>query len=100
MNNEPIMLRVTNDSYSRLVGDSIAGQVRAHGRALLQAIGANVVHQATKGIACASYYWAADGLLSWMIQTFAEIIIDGQEHTAIRFLVESARQEQYQVKRQ
>lgn len=98
MRNEPRMLRVKNDSTPKLVGAAIAGQIRTHGRALVQAIGAGAVHQATKGVACAGYYLAADGLIVWMIPSFVALVIDGQECTAIRFLVESAPKEQCQLK--
>jgi len=98
MNNEPRMFRVKNDSTPKLVGAAIAGQIRTHGSALMQAIGTGAVHQATKAVACASYYLAADGLMIWMIPSFVTLVSDGQECTAIRFLVESAPKAQCQLK--
>jgi stage V sporulation protein S len=54
----------------------------------LQAVGAGAVNQAVKAIAIARGYIAPNGINIIMIPAFVEIDIDGDERTAIRFIVE------------
>jgi len=70
------------------VAGAIAGVVREHGRAEVQAIGAGAVNQAIKAIAIARGYLALDGIDVICIPAFVEVDIEGQERTAIKFIVE------------
>jgi stage V sporulation protein S len=82
------MIRVAAKSKSTAVAGAIAGVVREHGRAEIQAIGAGAVNQALKAIAIATGFLALDGVEVVCIPTFADVDIGGQERTAIRISVE------------
>jgi stage V sporulation protein S len=62
--------------------------MRESGRADVQAIGAGAVNQAVKAIAIARGYLAEEDVDIICVPTFIEVLIDDQERTAIRFLVE------------
>ena len=85
---QPNIIKVSAHSRSTAVAGAIAGIVREHGRAYVQAIGAAAVNQATKATAIARSYLEQDGLNVVCIPTFVEIDIDEQERTALRFLIE------------
>ncbi len=82
------IIKVSTRSRSTSVAGAIAGVVREHGRAEVQAIGAGAVNQAVKAVAIARGYLALDGIDIICIPTFTEVSIDEQERTAIRMLVE------------
>ncbi len=85
---QPNIIKVSAHSRSTAVAGAIAGIIREHGRAYVQAIGAAAVNQATKATAIARSYLEQDGLNIICIPTFVEIDIDEQERTALRFLIE------------
>jgi stage V sporulation protein S len=62
--------------------------VRETGTAELQAIGAAAVSQAIKGTAVARLYLAEEGIDLICIPEFAEVMINGEERTAIRLRIE------------
>jgi len=82
------IIKVSSTSRSTAVAGAIAGVVREHGRAEVQAIGAGAVNQATKAVAIARGYLALDGIDVISIPSFTEVDIDGKERTALRILVE------------
>jgi stage V sporulation protein S len=82
------IIRVSAKSRSPAVAGAIAGVVREHGRADIQAIGAGAVNQAVKAIAIARGFLLLDGLDVASIPSFIDVEIDGLERTAIRFSVE------------
>jgi len=82
------VIRVAAKSRSTSVAGAIAGVIRESGRAEVQAIGAGAVNQAVKATAIARGYLALDGMDVICIPSFVEVIIDGQERTAIRLCVE------------
>jgi stage V sporulation protein S len=82
------IIRVAATSRSTAVAGAIAGVVREHGRAEVQAIGAGAVNQAVKAAAIARGFLALDGLDVVCIPTFTDVVIGGQERTAIRIAVE------------
>jgi stage V sporulation protein S len=57
-------------------------------RAEIQAIGAGAVNQAVKAAAIARGYLADDGIEVICIPFFTEVIIEDQERTALRLIVE------------
>jgi len=83
------IIRVSTRSRSTSVAGAISGVVREHGRADVQAIGAGAVNQAIKAVAIARGYLALDGIDIICIPTFTEVSIEGQERTAVRFVVET-----------
>jgi stage V sporulation protein S len=82
------IIKVSANSRSTAVAGAIAGVVREHGRADVQAIGAGAVNQAIKAAAIARGYLLQDGFNVIVIPTFSEVDIDGTERTAVRFAVE------------
>ena len=82
------LIKVSSRSRSTAVAGAIAGVVREHNRAEVQAIGAGAVNQAIKACAIARGYLAEDGYDVIIIPCFTETMIDGQERTALRFAVE------------
>lgn len=82
------IIKVSAKSRSTSVAGAIAGVIREHGKAEVQAIGAGAVNQAVKATAIARGYLTLDGIDVVCIPSFTEVEIDGQERTALRFLVE------------
>lgn len=82
------VLKVSAHSKSSAVAGAIAGVIREHGRAELQAIGAGAVNQATKAVAIARSFLALEGLDIICIPAFTDVAIADQERTAIRIIVE------------
>ena len=82
------IIKVATRSRSTSVAGAIAGVVREYGRADVQAIGAGAVNQAIKGVTIARGYLTLDGIDVICIPAFTEVSIDGQERTAIRFVIE------------
>ena len=82
------VIRVAAQSRSTAVAGAIAGIVREHGRAEVQAIGAGAVNQAVKAAAIARGFLALDGLDIVCIPSFTDVEIGGQERTAIRIAIE------------
>ena len=54
----------------------------------MQAIGAGAVNQAVKAVAIARGYLAEDQIDVIVIPFFTEVMIDDQERTAVRMVVE------------
>ncbi len=82
------IIRVAARSRPRLVAGAIAGQVREHRSACVQAIGAGAVNQAVMAIIAARSFLQADGLDLTFIPTFVLREINGMERTAIQFVVQ------------
>ena len=82
------VIKVSARSRSTAVAGAIAGVVREHNRAEVQAIGAGAVNQAIKAIAIARGYLSEDHIDVVVIPFFTEVIIEDQERTAIRMVVE------------
>jgi len=82
------VLKVSARSRSAAVAGAIAGVVREHGRAEVQAIGAGAVNQATKAVAIARTYLAVDGLDVICIPSFVDIDAGDEQRTALRLVVE------------
>ncbi len=82
------VLKVSAKSRSTAVAGAIAGTVRESGRAEAQAIGAGAVNQAVKAVAIARGFLALDGIDVICIPTFTEVLINGQERTAMKLIVE------------
>lgn len=86
---EPELIKVSARSRSTAVAGAIAGVIREHGIADVQAIGAGAVNQAVKALAIARSYLERDELDLVATPYFTDVDIDGNERTAVRFRVES-----------
>jgi len=82
------VIKVAAESRTSAVAGAIAGVVREHKRAEVQAIGAGAVNQAIKATAIARGYLHEDGLDVICIPEFTTVEIEGKERTAIRLVVE------------
>jgi stage V sporulation protein S len=86
---KPDLIKVSARSRSTAVAGAIAGVMRQHRFAEVQAIGAGAVNQAVKALAIARGYLHRDGIAIVCTPYFTEVDIDGQERTAVRFRVEA-----------
>lgn len=82
------IIKVSARSRTAAVAGAIAGVMREANRAEVQAIGAGAVNQSLKAIIIAKGYLAEEGVDIVCIPSFVEVLIDDQERTAIRILVE------------
>ena len=82
------IIKVSSQSRTSAVAGAIAGVVREHNRAEVQAIGAGAVNQAVKAVAIARGYLHEDGIDVICIPEFTTVDISGKERTAIRLTVE------------
>lgn len=82
------VIKVANDSRSTAVAGAIAGVIREQGHAEVQAIGAGAVYQAIKAVAIARSYLSEETDIV-LIPIFTDVNINGQERTAIRFIIDS-----------
>ncbi|MGH2374676.1 MAG: stage V sporulation protein S [bacterium] len=85
----PEVLKVSAESKPKAVAGAVAAVVREKGMVELQAIGAGAVNQAVKAIAISRGFVAPNGIDLITIPAFTKVEIDGEERTAIKFLVEA-----------
>jgi stage V sporulation protein S len=82
------MIKVSATSRTAAVAGAIAGVVREHHRAEVQAIGAGAVNQAMKALILATGYLRLDGIQVSCVPEFAEVTIEDKVRTAIKLVVE------------
>jgi stage V sporulation protein S len=82
------LIKVSATSRTAAVAGAIAGIVREHRRAEVQAIGAGAVNQAVKALVLATGYLRLDGIHVRCVPEFADVMIDDKERTAIKLVVE------------
>ncbi len=82
------IIKVAATSRSTAVAGAIAGVMREQERVDVQAIGAGAVNQAVKAVAIARSYLELDGIDIVCVPSFVEVVIGGQERTAVRLGVE------------
>jgi stage V sporulation protein S len=82
------MIKVSATSRTSAVAGAIAGVVREHHRAEVQAIGAGAVNQAIKALVLATGYLRNDGIFVTCVPEFADVTIDDKVRTAIRLVIE------------
>ena len=82
------MIKVSANSRTAAVAGAIAGIVREHHRAEVQAIGAGAVNQAMKALILATGYLRNDGIYVTCVPEFADVTIEDKLKTAIRLVIE------------
>jgi stage V sporulation protein S len=82
------MIKVSANSRTSAVAGAIAGVVREHHRAEVQAIGAGAVNQAMKALVLATGYLKNDGIFVSCVPEFADVTIDDKVRTAIKLVIE------------
>ena len=81
------MIKVSANSRTSAVAGAIAGVVREHKRAEVQAIGAGAVNQAVKALALATGYLNEDGIHIVCTPEFADVTIEDKVRTAIKLVI-------------
>jgi stage V sporulation protein S len=82
------MIKVSANSRTSAVAGAIAGVVREHHRAEVQAIGAGAVNQAMKALILATGYLKNDGINVSCVPEFADVTIEDKVRTAIKLVIE------------
>lgn len=82
------IIKVKANSRTAAVAGAIAGVMREHKHADVQAIGAGAVNQAVKALVLAKGYLAEDGIIICCSPEFVDVEIEGKVRTAIKLVVE------------
>ena len=82
------MIKVSANSRTSAVAGAIAGVVREHHRAEVQAIGAGAVNQAMKALILATGCLKNDGINVTCVPEFADVTIEDKVRTAIKLVIE------------
>lgn len=82
------VLKISARSNPNSIAGALAGVIREKGVAEMQSIGAGALNQAVKAVAIARGFVAPSGIELICIPAFTDIIIDGEERTAIKLIVE------------
>lgn len=82
------VLKVSAKSQPKSVAGALAAALRDNSSAEVQAVGAGAVNQAVKAIAITRGFVAPNGIDLVVVPAFSEITIEGEERTAIKFIVE------------
>ncbi len=82
------VLKVSAKSNPNSVAGALANVLRERGTAEMQAIGAGAINQSVKAVAIARGFVAPSGVDLICIPAFTDIMIDNEERTAIKLIVE------------
>jgi stage V sporulation protein S len=82
------IIKVSANSRTSAVAGAIAGVIREHHHAEVQAIGAGAVNQAIKALVLAVGYLEGDGIQIVCVPEFADVTIDDKVRTAIKLIVD------------
>ncbi|MEG0994698.1 MAG: stage V sporulation protein S [Bacilli bacterium] len=82
------ILKVSSKSNSSSVAGAIANSLKETNIIEIQTVGAGALNQAVKAIAIARGFVAPSGKNLICIPAFTDIIIEGEERTAIKLIVE------------
>ena len=85
------VLKVSSKSKPDSVAGALANAFREKQTVEIQAVGAGSLNQAIKAIAIARGYVAPTGKDLICVPAFSDIVIDGEERTAIKLIVESRK---------
>ena len=85
------VLKVSSKSKPNSVAGALANAFRDKQSIEIQAVGAGSLNQAIKAIAIARGYGAPTGKDLICVPAFSDIVIDGEERTAIKLIVESRK---------
>jgi stage V sporulation protein S len=82
------IIKVKANSRTAAVAGAIAGVMREHKHAEVQAIGAGAVNQAVKALVLAKGYLAEDGMTVSFTAEFVDVNIEDKVRTAIKIIVD------------
>ena len=83
------ILKVSSKSNSNSIAGALANVLRDVDSVEIQAVGAGALNQAIKGIIIARGFMAPSGKNIYCIPSFSMALIDGEEKTAIKILIEA-----------
>ena len=82
------MIKVSATSRTSAVAGAIAGVIREHKHAEVQAIGAGAINQTVKALVLATVYLKGDGINISCVPEFADVTIEDKVRTAIKFVID------------
>ncbi|SHH17889.1 stage V sporulation protein S [Clostridium grantii] len=82
------ILKVSAKSQPKSVAGALAAVLRENGSVEIQAVGAGAVNQAVKALAISRGFVAPNGIDLVAVPAFSQISINGEERTAIKFIIE------------
>ena len=82
------IIKVSATSRTSAVAGAIAGVIREHKHAEVQAIGASAVNQAVKALVLATGYLKTDGIEVVCVPEFVDVEIEDKVRTAIKLVVD------------
>ena len=82
------IIKVSANSRTSAVAGAIAGVIREHKHAEVQAIGAGAVNQAIKALVLATGYLKEDGIEIACVPQFVDVEIEDKVRTAIKLVVD------------
>jgi stage V sporulation protein S len=82
------IIKVKANSRTAAVAGAIAGVIREHKHADIQAIGAGAVNQAVKALVLAKGYLSEEGIKIMCLPEFVDVEIDEKIRTAIKLVVD------------
>ena len=82
------IIKISANSRTSAVAGAIAGVIREHKHAEVQAIGPGAVNQAVKALVLAIGYLKNDGINVSCVPEFVDVIIDDKVRTAIKLVID------------
>ena len=82
-------LKVSSKSNTNSIAGALANVLKDESTVEIQAVGAGALNQAIKGIIIARGFMAPSGKNLYCIPSFASIMIDNEERTAIKIVIET-----------
>jgi stage V sporulation protein S len=82
------IIKVSANSRTSAVAGAIAGVMREHKHAEVQAIGAGAINQAIKALILATGYLREEGFEICCVPEFVDVEIDEKVRTAVKLVVE------------
>ena len=83
------ILKVSSKSNPNSIAGALANVLREEDSIEMQAVGAGALNQAIKGIIIARGFVAPSGKNLYCVPSFSSTVIEGEEKTAIRILIEA-----------
>ena len=83
------ILKVSSKSNPNSIAGALANILRGENSVEIQAVGAGALNQAIKGIIIARGFIAPSGKNLYCIPSFSMAVIEGEERTAIKLMVEA-----------
>ncbi len=83
------ILKVSSKSNPNSIAGALANVLREENKCEIQAVGAGALNQAIKGIIIARGFVAPSGKNIYCVPSFSTIMIEGEERTAIKLLMEA-----------